>query len=99
MNAPRVVTSHRDGVAYIAIANPPVNSLSRAVRQELLLALLYAREDETVRGIVLHGAGNSFSAGADIAELGSDAAVSDPDPGDVNELIESFPKPVVAARP
>ena len=56
----------RDGVAVLAFANPPVNSLSHALRQELVESLDRAVADAAARAIVLLGSNGTFSAGADI---------------------------------
>ncbi len=59
-----------DGVAVIAIDNPPVNALSHGVRRGLLEALDKAETDDRVSALVIHGQGRVFIAGADIREFG-----------------------------
>ena len=88
----------RDGVAVITMNNPPVNGLSHAVRLGLLDAFAQATDDSHVRAVVLTGAGKGFSAGGDIRELGSPAAVAPPALSlQVHPIIEWCPKPTVAA--
>ncbi len=90
------VTLQRLGsVALVTIDNPPVNAISHAVRAGLLEAIVAADEDETIRAIVIHGAGRNFIAGADIREL--DRPAQEPLLNDVLLRVEACRKPVVAA--
>ena len=88
----------RDGAAaVITFSNPPVNSISHAVRSALLDALDRAATDDGVRAIVLAGAGSLFSGGADIREFGTPAARAAPQLRDVIAACEASAKPVIAA--
>jgi len=58
--------SVEDGIATIKLANDPVNAISQTVRFELDDALPLIR-DEEVRIVIIAGAGDVFSVGADIA--------------------------------
>jgi 3-hydroxyacyl-CoA dehydrogenase len=84
-------------VAVIRFANPPVNSFSFAVRAALLDALDRALADDAVHAIVIAGAGEMFSGGADIREFNTPAAQRAPRLHDVIAAIEGSAKPVVAA--
>src|SRR5688572_9673658 len=84
-------------VAVITFANPPVNGLSHALRSGIVDALARAQADESVRGIVLTGAGGLFSGGADIREFGTPASTADPTLRVLIERVERSTKPVVAA--
>ena len=90
-----VTLSTADSIAVIEINNPPVNSLSQAVRQGLRDAVVQADTDLAVKAIVIIGAGRSFPAGADIKEF--DQPMQDPHLPDVIDRIENCSKPVVAA--
>ena len=57
-----------DGIAVVAIANPPVDALSAAVRAGLLDAVRRAAADGGVDGVVTAAQGKTFIAGAEIAE-------------------------------
>ncbi|HZX97459.1 MAG TPA: 3-hydroxyacyl-CoA dehydrogenase NAD-binding domain-containing protein, partial [Myxococcales bacterium] len=71
--------------------------LSHMVRAGILAALDRANADATISAVVLAGAGRSFSAGADINELGTAKALLEPILPTVIREIERSDKPVVAA--
>ena len=94
----------RDGsVAVVTVNRPKVlNALNTQTLDELRRAILALKHDDSVRAVVLTGAGEkSFIAGADINEL----AVQTPTTGrehamagqHVLDLIEHMGKPVIAA--
>ena len=93
----------KDGVAYVTFNRPNVlNALNAATWSELRAVFEDARDDATVRGVILTGTGSkAFVAGADIGELAHvtaiDAGRSSRTGQDVLELVESIGKPVVAA--
>jgi 3-hydroxyacyl-CoA dehydrogenase len=90
------VSLKRDGaVAVIWIDNPPVNALGHATRAGIVAQVTAAAADPTVTAIVLACAGRTFCAGADITEFGKPAR--QPVLNDVIALLESIPKPIVAA--
>jgi 3-hydroxyacyl-CoA dehydrogenase len=93
----RLERSANVGVAVIRFANPPVNSFSFAVRAALLDAIDRALADAAVHAIVIAGAGEMFSGGADIREFNTPAAQRAPRLHDVIAAIEGSPKPVIAA--
>ena len=84
-----------DGIAVLAIENPPVNALAHPVRAALLAAVLAAAADSRVRGVMIHGTGRCFVAGADLHEF--DAPPRAPLLNDVLLSIEALSKPVIAA--
>ena len=57
-------------VAVLKVSNPPVNSLSHAVRLGIQKSVKQAEEDLSVKAIVIFCDGNTFIAGADIREFG-----------------------------
>jgi 3-hydroxyacyl-CoA dehydrogenase len=59
-----------DGVAVVAINNPPVNALSSAVSAGIAAAVAQIEKDDSVKSVVFIGAGRTFVAGADIKEFG-----------------------------
>ncbi|KAK9827372.1 hypothetical protein WJX81_002997 [Elliptochloris bilobata] len=89
-----------DGVAVISLQNPPVNALHPAVLSGLFDRLREAHSRSDVKAIVVTGAKGKFSAGFDINEFGKQAGGGGID-STINdnfcELLESGPKPTVAA--
>src|SRR5512145_1019118 len=85
----------RGRVAVLTVNNPPVNALSQHVRQGLRDGVTQAIADSTAGAIVIVCAGRTFIAGADITEFGKPPAA--PGLHEVLDLIETSPKPVVAA--
>lgn len=65
-------------VAVITLDAPPINSLGLAMREALMAALQQALQDAQVQALVLTGAGQVFSGGADIQEFGHPTALQEP---------------------
>ncbi|MFF7055812.1 3-hydroxyacyl-CoA dehydrogenase NAD-binding domain-containing protein [Achromobacter spanius] len=84
-------------VAMVRLRNPPVNSLSAALRAELHAAIQAALADESVRALVLAGDGGFFCCGAEIREFNTPMSTREPTLRSVIALIEGATKPVVAA--
>ncbi len=57
------------GVATVTINNPPVNAISKTVRDDLSQCLDEIKADGSIRVVIITGAGRAFMAGADIKEL------------------------------
>ena len=87
--------SNRGRVAVLTVDNAPVNALSQHVRKGLNDGVKQAIADNSVQAIVIACAGRTFIAGADITEFGKPPV--EPGLHAVLDLIESSPKPVVAA--
>lgn len=73
------VSTTTDGaVAVVTVDHPPVNALSAPLLEELEAEIERLDADESVRAIVLRGAGErAFVAGADISEFPSLRAAAD----------------------
>ena len=82
-----------DDLGIISIDNPPVNALSRGVREGICDAVKLAQDDGT-KAIVVLCEGRTFSAGADINEFGK--PMQEPTLPQVNAALESSAKPVIA---
>lgn len=93
----------KDQIAYITFNRPKVlNALNRKTMEELHHILTDARDDATVRVLILTGAGEkSFIAGADISELAQCDPVSGRETGlfgqSVLHMLETMGKPSIAA--
>ncbi len=101
---PENLALERDGATAIVTVNRPkvLNALNSATLDELQATMAGLRQDDTVRCVVITGAGEkSFVAGADINEL----ALQSPAGGrehairgqQVFDAIEHLGKPVIAA--
>jgi 3-hydroxyacyl-CoA dehydrogenase len=84
-------------VAVITLNNPPVNGLGHSTRSAIVEGMRQALNDNAVKAIVITGAGNAFSGGADITEFNSPKAMAEPTLHTVINVIENSEKPVVAA--
>src|SRR6266702_4976278 len=110
MSATEVATSFENityevkgSIGYITLNRPKVmNALNRRTGEELNAAFHAAKDDATVKGVILTGVGEkAFIAGADIAEL---SAIDGEKAGEFSEkgqevlsFIETLGKPVIAA--
>ena len=96
-----LLLERRGRVAVITINRPQkLNALNIQTRAEGAAALDELREDESVRVVVITGAGEkAFVAGADIGEFEGRTAVSQRDVMTARSLftaVDTFPKPVIA---
>ena len=83
-------------VAVVTIDNPPVNAISREVRQGFVEALKAIDSNHRkLDRVILTGSGSYFSAGADVKEF--DGAFLKPNLPDIVEGIEKSPVPWIAA--
>jgi enoyl-CoA hydratase/carnithine racemase len=98
-----VVYDKKGSIGYVTLNRPKVlNALNKATINELRAAFEDARDDSTVRGVILTGAGEkAFAAGADIAEIANNTAVEAEEATRrgqaLTDLIENLGKPVIAA--
>jgi len=98
-----LLLERQGAVATVTVNRPKVlNALNSATIDELARAMLELQGDESIRVVILTGAGDkSFVAGADINEL----AVQTPTSGRAHartgqrafDLVETLGKPVIAA--
>src|SRR5258708_33950655 len=85
MGYENILYEKKDGIAYITFNRPKVlNGLNNKTIEELRQALVDARDDSSVRVLILTGAGEkAFFAGADNRRL------AQPTPGDCKERASS----------
>ena len=102
---PEILFDAADGVATITLNRPEVlNSFTRPMARQLCEALERVRGDESLRAVVLTGAGRGFCAGQDLGEAAPKNGVM-PDLGDivrdsynpVIRAIRKLEKPVICA--
>jgi len=95
-----------DGIGRLTLSRPEaLNALDKATGEEILDAVEHLRSDESVRVVVITGAGRAFSAGGDVKEMArSGAELSEAFfkqlLGTLNRsilAIAEMPKPVLAA--
>ncbi len=96
-----ILIEKRDKVAILTINRPDkLNALNSKVHSEGVSALEKLRKDDSVRVVVITGAGEkSFVAGADISEFAGQTPVTQRDLFHEKKLfntIDNFPKPVLA---
>lgn len=97
-----------DGISLIRLNRPEkMNAIGALTRKQLGEAVKEAERDESVRVVVLTGAGRAFSSGADVTEMSS-ATAGMRRPEDVGNVLRgeympilqrlrTMPKPVIAA--
>lgn len=102
-----VGVSVADGVGAIELNRPEtMNAWNRQLGEDLLAALRHTRRDESVRAVLISGAGRGFSSGADLKDF--DAETTPDGRPDVYKTlthryhpiivaIREMPKPVLAA--
>ena len=95
-----------DGVATVTLNRPDsMNSLSTGLKEALVDGLDAVARDETVRAVVLTGAGRGFCVGQDLREHVAALESGDPAPlstvvahyNPIVQTLTTMPKPVIAA--
>ncbi|KQT70016.1 MULTISPECIES: 3-hydroxyacyl-CoA dehydrogenase NAD-binding domain-containing protein [unclassified Aureimonas] len=84
-----------DGIAVLILDHPPVNVLSKILREGIEAGLRRALSDDAVDAVVILCEGRTFISGADIREFGRPP--EGPPLEALNALIEGAEKPVIAA--
>jgi enoyl-CoA hydratase len=98
-----LVTVEHDGPVAVVTMNRPeaMNALSSELRADLAAAMVEVDADDTIRAVVLTGAGTrAFTAGLDLKELGQQglgAANAETPAANPVKAIEQCRKPVVGA--
>jgi 2-(1,2-epoxy-1,2-dihydrophenyl)acetyl-CoA isomerase len=102
------VVRHNDGAVATVVINRPEarNALTAETKVALLQALRDSGADDSVRAVILTGAGQAFCSGQDLREhaelLAQDGSPLDTVRQHYNPIIEviaAMPKPVIAALP
>lgn len=101
-----LLSEDNNGVRLLTLNRPDsFNALTVELKERLLEALRQAAADDSVRAVVITGAGKAFCAGQDLKEHVAMLEANDPTPlktveEHYNPLIKtvtSMPKPVIAA--
>lgn len=98
-----LIYEKKDGIGWITFNRPKVlNALNRQTVEELRNALVDARDDASVRVVILTGSGEkAFVAGADIGELAQQTPVNGKEFSlfgqGVFHLLETMGKPSICA--
>ena len=101
-----LLVDDRDGVRTLTLNRPEsFNSLTVELKERLLGALTEASADESVRAVVLTGAGKAFCAGQDLKEHVAALREENPEPfrtvaehyNPIVRALTGMPKPVIAA--
>jgi 2-(1,2-epoxy-1,2-dihydrophenyl)acetyl-CoA isomerase len=90
-----ILQETRDGVAELTLSRPDVlNSFTMPMAKELQSAIASAADDDSVRAVLITGAGRAFCAGQDLAE----AVPPDGSPGPpIEEIVRTSYNPLVRA--
>lgn len=99
MTPPLLLITHpQPGCVCVTLNRPERrNALSMALRQELVATLRALAADESVRVLVLTGAGEAFCAGLDLKELAEQGLGSSQLDNDPVTALAAFPRPVIGA--
>jgi enoyl-CoA hydratase/carnithine racemase len=95
-----LVVAGEESFTIITLNRPPANAISAELMRDLDAALSEAEKDDTVRSVIITGAGERiFCAGADLGSAFSGGGAEDLIRlgHRVTRKIERFPKPVIAA--
>jgi enoyl-CoA hydratase/carnithine racemase len=105
MNFSAITLDKLDAIAVITLNRPQVlNAYTVQMGEELVEAFEHVRHDDSIRSVILTGAGRAFCAGVDMKEL--EAMGQNPDLPTLGEErwvksyceeLYNFPKPVIAA--
>jgi enoyl-CoA hydratase len=95
-----ITLAREDAYAVITLSRPPANAISEQLITEVNAALNTVQTDDSVRAVILTGAGDKIFCGG--ADLGSAFSGGDVEQfirfgNSVMRKIERFPKPVIAA--
>lgn len=102
MSYETILVEIEEGIALLTLNRPAVlNALNDQVFRELAEAAAAFAADPAVRVVIITGGEKVFAAGADIGQMASasavDVATGDKPSHKAFQLIESMPKPVIAA--
>jgi enoyl-CoA hydratase/carnithine racemase len=95
-----LVLAREESYAVVTLSRPPANAISEPLIRELNEALNSVRDDDSVRSVIITGAGDKiFCGGADLGSAfsGGDVEAFIRFGNSVMRKMERFPKPIIAA--
>lgn len=95
-----VLVEKRDAVALVTLNRPDaLNALSMALRAAICKVFRELAIDETIRAVVLTGAGRAFTAGVDLKEAGEKGFALGAGDQDIDlaGAMEAYPWPIIGA--
>lgn len=93
-----ILLDRTEGIATITFNRPEaMNALNIQTRAEFSAALQELSQDDTIRVVILTGAGKAFVAGSDIKEFDRTTPYDAHNIVRLGQLVENFEKPVIAA--
>lgn len=91
---------HRDGIVQITLNRPEkLNALNLRLQDDLARALSAIETDDSVRVVILTGAGRGFCSGLDLADFRNSLTHFQDRPAETSifQRVEALPQPVIAA--
>ena len=93
-----VLYEKRDGYAVITLNRPVVlNAINWSINRRLMVAVEQAEADDSVRAVILTGAGRAFSAGGDMQSTPPGDDLPTPSTMHIVMKMWQMPKPIIAA--
>lgn len=101
MTSSLILIEKSEGIATLTLNRPEaMNALSRALRHALADAFKDLHADESIRVVILTGAGRAFCAGMDLKEAAAgfgDQAAFEEEGDVVQEAMKVFARPIIGA--
>ena len=103
MEYQEILFEEKEGYAILTFNKPDkLNALSERMKREIEDAIRVVDERETIRGLIITGAGRGFMAGTDLSEINPDRSAEETKEMSLHgqalmNKLEELGKPVVAA--
>ena len=95
-----VLVEKHGAVALVTLNRPnAMNALSKALRAEICSTFARLTDDDSIRAVVLTGAGRAFTAGVDLKEAGQTGFALGADGGEIDlaKALDAYPWPIIGA--
>ena len=98
MSYEAIILDKKEGIATLTFNRPDaMNALNNQTRSEFRSAIADLEADDEIKVLILTGSGKAFVAGSDIKEFNQTTPYSAHNITRLGQLVENFPKPVIAA--